>query len=131
MGVFLVFAILSVICIGVIVAGKIIEYNTNIDGFGFYLGGGLCLGAFALAAILCGIIGGVILSQKQLTYQQYELQYQVISAKLKDSEENYFLLASEINEYNNDILEDRYWADNLWVNWYHKGLIKDLPLIGE
>lgn len=147
MGVFLIFAIIAVICIIAIVfvgiMGKVYNksYEKNKDNRfayhfysndgSYYMIFGCALVACALAIIVC--LGVIICTvcERQVKYQQYELQYQVISAKLKDNEGNYYLLASEINEYNNAILEDKYWADNLWVNWYHNGLIKDLPLIGE
>lgn len=131
MGIFLMFLILCVIGAIVIIIGVVIECNTNADGEFCYWIGGFACGIGVIAMFFCGLIALVISCQREVTYQQYELAYRVISAKINTAEENYYLFVDEINEYNNAILEDRYWADNFWVNWYHNGKIKDLPLIGE
>lgn len=68
---------------------------------------------------------------QDIKYEQMQYQYIVLTERLEEDNNNYHLFYEDICEYNNAILEDRYWADNLWVNWYHNGKIKDLPLIGE
>lgn len=129
---FIIFATMLVMGICLIIAGVIID-NRSSSNVGFELKG------FAAIILFCAVLGitatgGLAMKtriRRNLEYEQRLLQYEMITAKLEEDSDNYFLLYGDISDYNNAILEDRYWADNLWVNWYHNGLIKDLPLIGE
>lgn len=69
--------------------------------------------------------------KRDIEYEKMEYQYTMLSEELESDSDNYYLLFNDIKEYNNGVLEDRYWSNNMWVNWYHNGKIKDLPLIGE
>lgn len=86
---------------------------------------------FALTCI--GLSIGAIATRvnQNVHYQQMYQQYIVLTERLEQDKSEYHLFYEDIMEYNNAILEDRYWSDNLWVNWYQNGKIKDLPLIGE
>lgn len=135
MGVFLIFAILAVVFIGIIIWGRYLSVKWQSVGdpeYYCYWVGGIGLGCAVIAMLTCALFAIIAGCQRQVEYQQYSLTYQVISARLEEVDSNnYYLFVDEINEYNNAILKDRYWADNMWVNWYHNGKIKDLPLIGE
>lgn len=86
---------------------------------------------FALTCIGLSIDAIAINARRDIDYQETYQQYIVLTERLETDNNNYHLFYEDICTYNKAILEDRYWSDNLWVNWYHNGRIKDLPLIGE
>ncbi len=135
MGVFLIFAILVVVFIGIIIRGRYLYAKSRgVDDpeYYYYWVGGVGLACTVIAMLICALVALIVGCQRQVKYQQHLLTYQVMSARLEEVDSNnYYLFVDEINDYNNAILSDRYWSDNLWVNWYHNGKIKDLPLIGE
>lgn len=168
MGVFLIFAILTVvlfplfICICVADSDKAYDYTTvQVTEIGWngeeyirdktetklkskfwlwayetqgdvihFVFGALSI-IFLSVTIGLSIAVGCIYVSKQLGYNKMQQQYIILTERLGKDNSNYHLFYEDITAYNNAILEDKYWADNLWVNWYHNGLIKDLPLIGE
>lgn len=92
---------------------------------------GAIIGICAVAVVVTSIVAIVASARRNVKYEQMQYQYIVLTERLEEDNNNYHLFYEDICNYNNAILEDRYWADNLWVNWYHNGKIKDLPLIGE
>lgn len=87
-----------------------------------------------IALLICSALALSVGIKRNIEYVKMEYQYTMLSEKLESDSGNYYLLYNDIKEYNNRVLEDRYWSNNsrqLWVNWYHNGKIKDLPLIGE
>lgn len=104
-------------------------YN-NIQGEIGHFVVGVLMVIFALVCIGLSIGAIVVHTKQDIKYQETYQQYVILTARLED-DNNYHLFYEDICAYNNAILEDRYWADNLWVNWYHNGKIQYLPLIGE
>ena len=87
----------------------------------------ICVFALLVSSVYASYVG----IKRNIEYEKMEYQYTMLSDKLESDSGNYYLLYNDINKYNNTVLEDRYWSNNIWVNWYHNGKIKDLPLIGE
>lgn len=97
------------------------------------------LNCVAVGILVCCVFALIVSSafalyvgiKRDIEYEKMEYQYTMLSEKLESDSDNYYLLFNDIKEYNNRVLEDRYWSNNIWVNWYHNCKIKDLPLIGE
>lgn len=92
---------------------------------------GILIAVCSIAVIVMSIFSIVVCARRNVAYEQMQYKYIILTERLEEDNNNYHLFYEDICNYNNAILEDRYWADNLWVNWYHNGKIKDLPLIGE
>lgn len=145
MGVFLVSAILFVITLAFAILMEIAIKNYCCDITGTFMER-LC---YVFNDIVCEILiwlltivlfinllilsiyGGVTYARQDINYQQAYQQYIVLTERIEKDNSEYHLFYEDITEYNNAILEDRHWADNKWVNWYHNGKIRYLPLIGE
>jgi hypothetical protein len=82
-----------------------------------------------IAMIVLGIEAIYVKAKSKSEYQQAYYEYIILNEKLQEDNSNYYLLAGNIIDYNNKVINDRCWGDNFWVGWYNNGLIKDLPLI--
>lgn len=159
MGVFLIFAILFVISLAICIisclttsekartvnyfydretftAKKEITINSKFWNFFYehdlikFIAGVVCVIAF-VAIFFTSLISIIEYTRRDIVYQQKQIEYVMLTERLEKDNSEYYLLYSDIVEYNNAVLEDRYWANNKWVNWYHNGKIQYLPLIGE
>jgi hypothetical protein len=120
--------LLAVGVIGVVVAIIVVHStydNGTISGIIFGLAM-VCL----LLMISFGIVAIITAIRRDVVYDQMSLQYEQITKQLENDSNNYYLLYSDIKEYNNAILRDRKFGNNLWLNWYYNGKIQYLPLIG-
>lgn len=91
----------------------------------------IILGCCVFALFASSVVALSVGIKRDIEYEKMEYQYTMLIEKLESDSGNYYLLYNDIKEYNNTVLEDRYWSNNIWVNWYHNGKIKDLPLIGS
>lgn len=66
---------------------------------------------------------------KQQELSKYEITYKVIMNSINDDEIATSILAEDIIEYNNSIIEGRIAMDNEVISFYNYGFYYDLPLI--
>ncbi len=105
-------------------------YNVQLCGIPCYISIG-CIVVFSFVCIGLSIGAIYVNANQDVEYKKMQQQYVILTERLQKDNSEYHLFYEDITAYNNAVLEDRYWADNKWVNWYHNGKIQYLPLIGE
>jgi hypothetical protein len=66
---------------------------------------------------------------KQKELSKYEMTYKVIMDSINDDKIATSILAEDIIEYNNSIIDGRMAMDNKVMSFYHYDFYYDLPLI--
>ena len=121
--------IILVLCLIVSIISFIIGRNVDSDGIeiscGFLF---ICsLITFLSFSVFALFAHSSYLKQKELS--KYEMTYKVIMSSINNDEIATSLLAEDIIEYNNSIIEGRMAMDNKVMSFYHYDFYYDLPLI--
>lgn len=82
---------------------------------------------FLLLSVMAISVHSPYLKQKELS--KYEITYKVIMNSINDDEIATSILAEDIIEYNNSIIEGRIAMDNEVISFYNYDFYYDLPLI--
>ena len=101
--------------------------------------GGIITFVFGAVLISISIVVMAIQIPKDKDYQKTLYEKQVLEYRLDHIEDNLVgneILYSEITEFNNQLRECKYYADNLWVGLFHNDKIAtidyiEIPLLGE
>lgn len=121
--------LIIIILVAVILLGVILllldKWNESISGFlCTILGTGVLLG--------CVICIMTVQIPAENDYQKMLYEKEVLEYRIENEDSNIVgneLLYNDIVEFNNELRNEKYYANNLWVNWFHNAKIADIDYI--
>lgn len=87
-----------------------------------------------LTTVVCGI--GCMVEQSDSITQKYHNQWSAKYTGLEQRIENWeggdhtdATLWSDVQKYNDDLIDAKYWNDNIWVNWFNERACQEFETI--
>lgn len=133
--------IITLIFIIILVLGIIImrkfsnQYDNDLDGVGYLL---IVVGSILLSISLIIIIvnhstANKTIRENKIEYDGLYKRYEVIQSEYEDVSKSQVI--ADITEWNKDVYNTKYWAENPWTNWFNSKSVADnlayIPLEGE
>jgi hypothetical protein len=121
--------LIIIILVAVIILGAVLNlldrWHESIVGMlSVVLATGILLG--------CTIVIMTVQIPAENDYQKMLYEKEVLEYRIENEENNIVgneLLYNDIVEFNNALRDEKYYADNLWVNWFHNAKIAEIDYI--
>lgn len=128
--------IITLIALGMLIIGiTLVILNEKTDIFGrFYdgieiLGGSFIIfgSIFSISFILVILLKGVgedrDIEQNRMKYESLQRRIEVVNSEYEDASRSD--LIKDINEWNEEVYNKKYWAKNPWTSWFMNQKIAD------
>lgn len=128
--------IITLIALGMLIIGiTLIILNEKTDIFDrFYdgieiLGGSFIIfgSVFSISFILVILLKGVgedrDIEQNRMKYESLQRRIEVVNSEYEDASRSD--LIKDINEWNEEVYDKKYWVKNPWTNWFFNQKIAD------
>lgn len=122
--------LLVIIAICMILLGLIFAYleawdRIDFDGFGVFLTaiGSVLLVIFIVAIILTHAFADNDIKKNKIQYDGLCKRYEIIKSDYEDVSKSDVI--NDITEWNKEVYNTKYWAENPWTNWFNPKKIAD------
>ena len=116
MGLLIVVAIAAAICF---IISNIVKKKSEDMGIGFW-----ALSIFGLIVIgVLLIIAGVARLANNQTRHRYQATYDNLIARVERCDQSDTMLWHDVQEYNEDVVNGKYWRNSFWTNIYNEKCI--------
>lgn len=129
----LIFIIMLIL--GIIIVRNCSNRDDDLDAIGFFL---ITVGSILLSISLIIIIvnhstADKTIRENKIEYDGLYKRYEVIQSEYEDVSKSQVI--ADITEWNKDVYNTKYWAENPWTNWFNPKSVADnleyIPLEGE
>lgn len=128
--------IITLIGLGILIIGivlTILDEKTDIFGH-FYDGIELLGGMFiiigtlvSMGCILIILLKGVgenkVINKNKMKYESLQRRIEIVNSEYEDVSRSD--LIKDINEWNEEVYNQKYWTESLWTNWFFNQKIAD------
>ena len=128
--------IITLIALGILMIGIILVIlNEKTDIFGRFYDDIEILGCLfivfgGVASILCiglilfkGVEENKSINENRMTYESLQRRIEIVNSEYEDASRSD--LIKDINEWNKQVYDKKYWAKNPWTNWFINQKIVD------
>ena len=128
--------IITLIGLGILIIGIVIvilaEKTCIFDRFyddidllgGIFILIGTIISIGCIALILCKGIGeNNTINKNKMEYEALQRRIEVVNSEYEDASRSD--LIKDINEWNKEVYDAKYWTKNLWTNWFFNQKIAD------
>lgn len=122
--------LLVIIAICMILLGLIFAYleawdRIDFDGFGVFLTGfgSVLLVIFIVIIILAHAFADNDIQKNKIQYEGLCKRYEIIKSDYEDVSKSDVI--NDITEWNTEVYNTKYWAENPWTNWFNPKKIAD------
>lgn len=129
----LIFAIMLVV--GIVLVRKYNEDWNNLSALGYLLTtfGSVAISISLLILIVNHTTADKTIQQNKIDYNGLCKRYEIIKSEYEDVSKSQVI--ADITEWNKDVYNTKYWAENPWTNWFNPKSVADnlayIPLEGE